>query len=103
MVFFKYLTETRLDNRYYALSIFLERPKTLRHQKRITNCIITKQDIENILAHIKTAESDGRLSMHRAQQNTAFILFGAYTGQRSNATISKLTVGQFRDALQALT
>jgi chemotaxis protein CheY-P-specific phosphatase CheC len=26
-------------------------------------------------------------------------LFGAYTGQRSEATIAKLTVGQFREAL----
>ena len=100
MAFLKYLTKTRLDNRYYALSIFLEKPKTLRHQKRITNRIITKQDIKNILAHIKTAESDGRLSVHRAQQYTAFILFGAYTGQRSNATISKLTVKQFREVVQ---
>jgi hypothetical protein len=28
------------------------------------------------------------------------MLFGAYTGQRSNATISKLTIGQFREAMQ---
>ena len=56
----KYLRKTRLDNRYYVLSLFfLEKPKTLRHQERITNRIITKQDIENILAHIETAESDG--------------------------------------------
>ncbi len=100
IAFLKYLTKTRLDNRYYAFSIFLERPKTLKHRKRVTSRIITKQDIEHVLAYIKTAELEGRLSTYRALQYTAFIFFGAYTGQRSNATISKLTVGQFREALQ---
>ncbi len=93
VAFLKYLTKTRLDNRYYAFSIFLERPKTLKHCKRVTSRIITKQDIENILTYIKTAKSEGRLSTYRAQQYTAFTLFGAYTGQRNNATMSKLTVG----------
>jgi hypothetical protein len=32
-------------------------------------------------------------------QYSAFVLFGAYTGQRSEATIAKLTVGQFRKTL----
>jgi integrase len=100
VAFLKYLTKTRLDNRYHAFSIFLERPKTLKQRKRVTNRIITKHDIENILTHIKTAESEGRLNAYRAQQYAAFILFGAFTGQRSNATISKLTVKQFREALQ---
>ena len=100
VAFLKYLTKMRLDNRYHALSIFLEKPKTLRHRKRVTNRIITKQDIENILTYIKTAESEGRLSTYRARQYVAFTLFGAYTGQRSNATMSKLSVGQFREALQ---
>jgi integrase len=100
VAFLKYLTKTRLDNRYHAFSIFLEKPKTLKHRKRVTSRIITKQDIENILAHIKTAESEGRLNTYRAQQYIAFTLFGAYTGQRSNATMSKLTVEQLREALQ---
>ena len=100
VAFLRYLTKTRLDNRYNAFSIFLERPKTLKHRKRVTSRIITKRDIEHILEHIKTAESDGRLSIYRAQQYTAFTLFGAYTGQRSNATMSKLLVEQFREALQ---
>ncbi len=100
VAFLKYLTKTRLDNRYYAFSVFLERPKILKQQKRVTNRIITKQDIENILAYINAAESEGRLNTYRAQQYTAFVLFGAFTGQRSNATISKLIVEQFREAVQ---
>jgi hypothetical protein len=34
-------------------------------------------------------------------QYTAFVIFGAFTGQQSLATMSKLTVGQFREALQS--
>jgi hypothetical protein len=67
VAFLKYLTKTRLDNRYYAFSIFLERPKMLKHRKQVTNRIITKQDIEKILAYIKTAESEECLSRYRAQ------------------------------------
>ncbi|HXY87094.1 MAG TPA: hypothetical protein VEG44_01500 [Candidatus Acidoferrales bacterium] len=100
VAFLKYLTKTKLDNRYYAFSIFLERPKMLKHRKRVTNRIITKQDIKYLLAYIKTAASGGYLNTYRTQQYTAFILFGAYTGQRSNATIPKLTVEQFREAVQ---
>jgi len=100
VAFLKYLTKTRLDNRYYSFSIFLEKPKTLKHRKRVTSRIITKQDIEHILTHIKTTESEGRLNTYRAQQYAAFTIFGAYTGQRSNATISKLTLQQFREVVQ---
>ena len=57
--------------------------------------------MRTFLAHISNAEKDGLISSHRAQQYTAFVLFGAFTGQRSLATISKLTVGQFREALQS--
>ena len=32
---------------------------------------------------------------------TAFVLLGAFTGQRSLATIATLTVGQFREALRS--
>ena len=66
----------------------------------MTNRIITKGDIENILTYIQTAHNEGRINQLRAQHYTAFILFGAYTGQRSMATMMKLTVGQFRQALQ---
>jgi len=66
----------------------------------VTNRIITKQDIENILAYIQTTRNQSRISQVRAQHYVAFILFGAYTGQRSMATMMKLTVGQVRQALR---
>jgi len=98
--FFKYLTKTRLDTRYYAFSLFLEKPKTLKERKNVTSRIITKEDVTNVLCRIKQAELDGTIDSNRAQQFTAFVLFGAYTGQRHMATTMKLTVGQFRDALK---
>jgi len=98
--FLKYLTKTKLDARYYAVEIFLDRPKKLKIRKNVTNRIITKDAIENILTYIQTAHNEGRINQLRAQHYTVFILFGAYAGQRSMATMMKLTVGQFRQALQ---
>lgn len=94
--FLKYLTKTKLDSRYYAFDIFLNRPKNLKVRKNVTNRIITKEDIENILAYIQTALNEGRISQLKARHYITFVLFGAYTGQRSVATMMKLTVGQFR-------
>ena len=99
--FLKYLTKTRLDTNYQAFEVFLDRPKALKEQKRVTSRIITKNDIENILAYIKKSQSEGRISDNRALQYNAFVIFGAYTGQRSLATTSRLTIGQFKDALKS--
>jgi len=63
VAFLEYLTKTRLDNRYYSYSVFLDRRKTLKQQEWLTNRIITKQDIENILAHINAAKSEGPLNI----------------------------------------
>ncbi|MGZ4881761.1 MAG: hypothetical protein ACXV7G_11980 [Halobacteriota archaeon] len=97
--FLKFLTKTRLDTRYHAFEVFLERPHSIK-PRRITNRIIVKEDIENVLTHIQNAKNDGSISNERAQQYTAFTLFASYTGQRSVSTIARLRVGQFRDALQ---
>jgi integrase len=81
--------------------VFLDRSKALRERKNITSRIITKEDIENILNYIRKSQRDGSISYYRALQYVAFVVFGAYTGQRSLATISKLSVGQFRDVLKS--
>ena len=98
--FLKYLSKSRLDTRYGTYELFLERPKTLKERKRVTNRIVTKEDIEKVLSYITKAEREGRISPYKARQFTGFVIFGAYTGQRSMATMSKLTVGQFREALK---
>ena len=99
--FLKYLTKTHLDTRYQAFEIFLQKPKALKERKNLTARIITREDIVNVIANISKAEQEGLISHRKAQQFTAFVLFGAYTGQRTIATMMKLTVGQFRDALQS--
>jgi integrase len=99
--FLKFLTKARLDTSYYAFEVFLERPRAVKARNFVTSRIITKQDIENVLAYIRNSEENGSIGRWRAQQYTAFVIFGAYTGQRSLATIAKLTAGQFREALQS--
>ncbi|MGZ4847546.1 MAG: hypothetical protein ACXV3E_07165, partial [Halobacteriota archaeon] len=96
--FLKFLTKTRLDTRYHAFEVFLERPHSIK-PRRITNRIIVKEDIENVLSHIQNAERVGSISNERRQQYIAFTLLASYTGQRSVSTIARLRVGQFHDAL----
>ncbi|MGB9372432.1 MAG: hypothetical protein WCB79_10955 [Halobacteriota archaeon] len=97
--FLKYLTKMRLDTRYCAFELFLEMPKLLKKRMAVTSRIITYNDIENVLTHIKRAGLEGRITKARALEYAAFIIFSAYSGQRSMATTAKLIVRQFRDAL----
>ena len=99
--FLKFLATTRSEPRYQSFSPYLERPKTVKERKNVTERIVTKDDIENVLSYIKQAENAGDISAERSAQYTAFVTFGAFTGQRSLATMAKLTVGQFREALQS--
>jgi hypothetical protein len=73
--------------------LFLEKPRTRKERKNITSRIITKSDIEAILSTIQKTKEEGVIDEDHARQFTAFVLFGAYTGQRSYSTISKLRVG----------
>jgi integrase len=99
--FLAYLTQTRLDTRYQAFNIFLELPKAVKERKNVTNRIVTKEDIQSILDCIRRAESREIISRSKAEQYTAFTIFGALTGQRSMATMMKLTVGQLRESFRA--
>ncbi|MGZ7112149.1 MAG: hypothetical protein ACXVIU_12700 [Halobacteriota archaeon] len=98
--FLRYLTRVRLDSRYSIFEIFLEKPKRVKERMAITPRIVTAEDIQGVLAHIKRAEQSGELSEARAREFEAFTLFGAYTGQRPMSTTDRLTVGQFREALE---
>jgi integrase len=97
--FLKFLTTTKAEPRYQTFAPYLELPKTVKERKNVTSRIVTKEDISNVLQHIAKAEREGDISHERSAQYSAFVLFGAYTGQRSEATIARLTVGQFRTAL----
>ncbi|MGZ4864868.1 MAG: hypothetical protein ACXV39_09585 [Halobacteriota archaeon] len=97
--FLKYLATTHFDPRYHAFALFLELPKALKERKRVTGRIVTTEDIRCVLSAIKEDYKAGKLNERQYRDFTSLVLFGAFTGQRPYATIRKLTVGQFRSAL----
>ncbi|MGA3358746.1 MAG: hypothetical protein ABSC87_00835 [Halobacteriota archaeon] len=96
----KYLAKTTFDMRFQAFELFLEMPKTLKTRKHVTSRIITKEDVENVLKAIELSYSVGRIDDYHRLNYKALTLFGAFTGQRPLATIARLTVGQFREAVK---
>jgi hypothetical protein len=98
--FLRYLSKTRFDMRYKDFDLFLEMPRAVKESKRITQRIVTIDDIKNVLSAIKEGGEHGEFTTRQRRNYTALVLFGAHTGQRPYATIRKLTVGQFNAALQ---
>ncbi|MGB8311989.1 MAG: hypothetical protein WCE81_09025 [Halobacteriota archaeon] len=98
--FLRYLTKIHFDTRYKEFDLFLEMPKAIKESKRITQRIVVTEDIKNVLAAIEEGHENREFTTRQYQNYKALVLFGAYTGQRPIATIRKLTVGQFRSALQ---
>jgi integrase len=96
----KYLTKTTFDTRFQAFEFFLEMPKVLKTRKHVTDRIVTKKDVENVLKAIDRAFDAARIDAFHYNNYKAIVLFGAFTGQRPLATISKLTVGQFRNIVK---
>jgi hypothetical protein len=58
--FLKYLAQVRIEPRYLSFTLFLERPKTTRVKKAITERIVTREDINVLFKRIATAEEDGK-------------------------------------------
>ncbi len=98
--FLKYLTKTTFDTRYLAFELFLEMPKVLKMRKHVTSRIVTKQDVENLLLAIEHAHSSGQIDGYHYMNYKAIVLFGAFTGQRPLATVARLTIGQFKEAMK---
>jgi len=98
--FLRYLTKTLLDTRYKDFDLFLEMSKEVKESKRITQRIVTTEDVKNVLGAIRKGHQNSEFTTRLCQNYKALVLFGAYTGQRPIATIRKLTVRQFRAALQ---
>jgi len=96
----KYLTKTTFDTRYQAFELFLEMPKVLKTRKHVTNRIVTEEDVENVLKAIEHSFSIRRIDYDHYLNYKAIVLFGAFTGQRRLATIARLTVEQFKDAVK---
>jgi integrase len=70
--------------------------KGLKTRKHVTNRIITKEDVENVLSAIETAYKNDEIDADLYLHYRAIVIFSAFTGQRSQATTARLTVGQFR-------
>ena len=98
--FLRYLAKTHFDPRYEAFSLFLELPKSPKNQKCVTSRIVTKADVENVLRAIEQAYNKGRVDDPHYLNYNALTLFGAFTGQRPLATIARLTVRQFKEAVK---
>jgi hypothetical protein len=96
--FLKYLAQVRVDPRYLSFTLFLERPKTTRTKKAITERIVTREDITSLFKRIDVYAEKGKISPQKTRNYRAYTLLASYTGLRPS-TIQRLTVGQFRTAL----
>ncbi len=98
--FLRFLSKITFNQQFQAYTVFLELPKTVTTRKAVTGRIVTIDDIQNVLAYIKRAYDEGLISERRYCHYTAFVIFGALTGQRSEPTVAHLTVGQVRDTFR---
>ena len=97
--FLRYMSKISFDQRYSAFDLFLQLPRAVKEQKRVTERIVTKDDIERLLSAIERSYQNGEVDTYHHLNYAALVLFGAYTGQRPYATIKKLTAEQFRAAI----
>ena len=81
-----------------ATLLFLEMPKGLKARKHVTSRIVTKEDVENVLLAIRQTYEEEEIHHHYLSYR-AIVLLGPFTGQRPQATIARLLVGQFRNAI----
>jgi len=96
--FLSYMSKISFDQRYASFDLFLQIPRSVKEQKCVTDRIVTKEDVENLLTAIKHAYRSGGIEAYHCLNYEAMVLFGAFTGQRPLATIARLTVGQLREA-----
>lgn len=95
--FLNFLAQTKIDPRYLSFRLFLERPKTIKVRKALTERIVTREDIETAFQRIAAKEEKGT-DPSKIRNYRAFTLLASYTGLRPS-TIQRLTVGQFKAAL----
>ena len=96
--FLNFLAQTNIDPRYVSFKLFLERPKTKKVKKALTERIVTREDIGAVFLRIAAAE-EGGTDPSKIRNYRAFALLASYTGLRPS-TLERLTVGQFRTALR---
>ena len=79
--------------------MFLDKPRVRKVKKKMTARIVTKEDIEHVLAVIKAGMLKWSIDQEHAQHFMGIVLFGAFPSQRPYSTIAQLRVEQFREAL----
>jgi integrase len=94
-LFLMYLYKSRMDARLLSYHSLFEKPKNRKTVKLLTSRVITIEDIRSIVTAI---EGDRDLPEPKRMNYLTQVLFLAYSGQRP-ITVSRLTVGQFREAL----
>jgi hypothetical protein len=95
--FLSFLAQTKIDPSYLSFRLFLEMPKNIKVKKALTERIVTREDIETVFQRIAAKEEKGA-DPAKIRNYRAFTLLASYTGLRPS-TIQRLTVGQFRTAL----
>jgi hypothetical protein len=98
VAFLKYLAQVRVDPRFLSFTLYLERPKTTKVRKAITERIVTRADIACLLERIDACAENGKISAQKTRNYRAFALLASYTGLRPS-TVQRLTVGQFKAAV----
>jgi integrase len=96
--FLNFLAQTKIDTRYLSFTLFLQPPKAIRAKKALTDRIVTRADVEEVLKRIDIAGQTQKIGVSKTRNYRAFTLLAAYTGLRPS-TIQRLTIGQFRAAL----
>jgi integrase len=94
------ITLKRLDARYESFRLFLELPKAVKTRKLVAGRIVTIEDVQNVLSVLKVRFTRGELDERHYVAYNALITFGAFTGQRPDATIGRITAGQVKEALK---
>ena len=97
--FLQHLSKMRMDTRYLNFSIFLEKPKAVKEQKRVTDRVVTEKDVQNVVKFFIEKWRKGEISREKAISHVTQTLFGAYTGQRPY-TLKRLRVNQFEEGLK---
>jgi hypothetical protein len=95
----KYRAKTHFDTRYQAFELFLEMPKGLKARKHVTSRIVTKEDVESVLLAIRQAHEEEEIDTDHFLNFRAIVLFSAFTGQRPQASVARLSVRQFSNAI----
>jgi hypothetical protein len=95
-LFLMYLYKSRMDTRLLSYHAIFEKPKNRKFVKQLTSRVITVDDVRSLITAI---EGDRSLPKEKKLDYVAQVLFLAFSGQRV-ITAARLTVGQFREALE---